>query len=338
MNKAEFFKHIEKGKIQQVYLLTGEQYFVGLALEKLKERIFPDKKTACLEIFYSDECDIDEVIRSIKHTSLFSDKKMVILKRAEALTKEKIDALFPAIEEPPYNTFIIIVAGSDMKQKSLSESISKKFGTAIKFPEFKKAQDLRGFIMDELESAGLSIDYNAVNLLLELSGNSLFNIKNEIEKLKISFKNKKISAADIETSVFADIKDDFYGIFNGICARDSALAMKSFRSVLKKDFEYFTTMSSIATYLFGLYAIKLLIERGFSDEEIFNRSGESNRWIFDTKLKGSQNYTKKELQSAIKKLAWLDVMLKSSSINKMILFDDFFLSLDKRAGTNSSQV
>lgn len=339
MNKTELFRQLEKNKIQPVYLFTGEQYFISVAIEKLKGKIFPDKNISSIEIFYSDECEIDEVLKSIKNISLFSNKKMVILKKAEVLTNEKVEAILPVIEEPPVNTFIIIIAESEMKNKSLGECIAKRFGTAVKFPEYKKANELRGFIMEELEDAGITIDYNAINLLLEFSGNSLFNIKNEIEKLKISYKNKKnISRTDVEESVFADMKDDFYGIFNGICARDAVLAMKSFRSVLKKDYEYFTTMSSMATYIFGLYAIRRLIERGFSEEEILSQSGESSRFTFNTKLKGAQNYTGKELYSALKKLAKIDILLKSSSLNKLALFDDFFLSLDRRGGINFSQV
>jgi len=118
--------------------------------------------------------------------------------------------------------------------------------------------------------------------------------------------------------------------------RDAGLAMKSFRSVVKKDYDYFATMSSMVTYIFRLYTIKRLIECGLSEEKVFMHTGERNRFGFNTKLKGSQNYTKKELYSALKKLSKIDVLLKSSSINKLALFDDFFLSLDRKGGTNFS--
>lgn len=333
MNKAEFFRQLEKDKIKPVYFFTGEQYFISIALEKLKEKVFPDKNISSIETFYADECEIDEVIKSIKNISLFSDKKMVILKRAESLTNDKIEVILPIIERLPAQTYIIIIANSQMKNKSLSEFIAKNYGTVVNFQEIKKTNELRSFIVEELEEAGINIDYNAVNLLMELSGSSLFNIKNEIEKLKIIYKNKKnLSYSDIEESVYADMKDDFYGILNGICDRDAVLAMKSFRSVIKKDYEYFSIMSSMATYIFGLYVIKLLIEQGLSEEEIFKGSGESNRFSFNKKFRGSRNYTKEELYSALQKLAKIDTLLKSSSINKLLLFDDFFLSFVRGRG------
>ncbi len=334
MNKTEFFRQLEK-KIEPFYFFTGEQYFVSVAIEKLKEKIFPDRNLSGIVSFYADECEIDEIIKNIKNVSLFSNKKMLILKRAESLTKEKIEAILPIVDEPPPLTFIIIVAEGEMKNKSLIERISEKYGTVVKFPEFKKVNELREFIMEEIKDAGINIDYDAVNMLMEFSGNSLFNIKNEIEKLKISFKNKKnISLNDVEESLFADMKEDFYGIFNGICARDAVLAMRSFRSVIKKEDEFFPLLGSISTYLLGLYSIRWFIERGLNEDEIFSQSGEHNRWTFNAKFRGAQNYTVKELYSALKKLAKIDVMLKSSSVNKFALFDDFFLSLDKRVRTN----
>lgn len=337
MNKSEFFRQLEKNKIEPVYLFIGEQYFISVAIEKLKEKIFPDKSISGIEIFYSDECEIEEVLKGIKNISLFSNKKMLILKRAEILSKEKVEAMLPIVDEPPPQTFIIIVAGGEMKNKSLIDRIAKKYGTVVKFPEVNKANELREFIIEELKEAGITIDYDAINMLIEFSGNSIFNIKNEIEKLKIGFKNKKnISRTEVEESIFADMKEDFYGIFNGICARDAVLAMKSFRSVIKKD-EFFTLLGSIFTYIFGLYSIRRLIELGLSEDDIFSQSGENNRWTFNTKFRGAQNYTVEELYSALKKLTKIDILLKSSSINKFALFDDFFLSLDRRVRSNFSQ-
>ncbi len=338
MNKRELLKQLERGKIQPVYLFTGEPYLVTIAIEKVREKIFPDKGASGIEIFYSDECEIDEVIKSIKNISLFSDKKMIIIKRAEALTKDKIEAILPFVENPPVNTFIIFVASSEMKNRSLSEVIAEKYNSVVSFPEYKKVNELRDFIMEELEDAGFRIDYDAVNLLLELSGSSLFNIKNEIEKLKISCKDKKnISSEDVEENVFADIKDDFFGILNGICERNAALVMKSFRSVIKKDYEYLGVMSSVATYIMGLYTIRRLIDSGLSEEEIFIKSGERNRFSFNRKFQGAQNYTAEELYDALKRLSELDILLKSSAISRSVLFDDFFLSFCRRGGTNFLQ-
>jgi len=209
MNKAEFFKQLEKNKIQPVYLFSGEKYYIALAIEKLKNKIFPDKNISSIETFYLDECEIEDVIKSIKNISLFSNRKMVIIKRVEVLTKGKIDEILPVVAEPPPNTFIIIVADSEIKDKSLSECIAKRFETVVKFPEYEKANELRGFIIEELEESGIKIEYDAIDLLLEFTGNSLFSIKNEIEKLKITYKDKKnILRADIEECVFADMKEN----------------------------------------------------------------------------------------------------------------------------------
>jgi len=331
LNKAEFTKHLAKGKILPVYFFTGEQYQIDSALKDVLSRIFIGSGEQVVDTFYAKESDIEDVIRSIKNVSLFSNKKAIILKKAEELSSEKIKMLLPLIKEPPENTFIFIIANDDMKDDSLIELISDKYGTVVKFPEYKKDRELRDFILDELEEAGIKMDDDAVGVLIDYSGSALYNIKNEIEKLKLLYKGKKrLTISDIEESIFYDVKEDFYSIFNGICNRDSSLAIKGFRSIVKKDYEYLTLLSTISSYIYSLYKIRMLLDSGFSEGEIFLIMGDKNKFSFERKLQGARNYNKAELLSAIHRLSLIDIQLKSSSIDKMVLFDDFFLSLDRR--------
>lgn len=337
MNKSEFYKQLEKGKITQIYFLIGEPYHTDQAQKVLVEKVLPGKDKSGLEIYYCDEIDVESVAKSIVNISLFSPKKVVVLKRADELTKDKIEILLQVVERPPENTFIIFIASGEPKNKSLMNVIEEKYNSVVKFPEYKKMQEIREFVLEELNEAGFEIEFSGLNLLVENSVGSLYVLKNEIEKLKLNcLGKKKITFKDVEESIFADTKEDFYGIFNAIVDRNPSLALKSFRSMIKKDYDYLSLLSAITTYFVGLFVVKLLQEKQLSFEELLECSGESNRYSLERKLYGARNYTFDELKKVIHHLARIDIQLKSSSLNKMALFDDFFLSLTNTR-TNSSQ-
>lgn len=335
MNKTNFDKIIASSKPKSVYILYGEPYLVDEALRKLIEIIFKKNKPN-IETYDGEECEITEILQGIRNISLFSPQKLIVIKRSDELKKQHLETLLPHLENPPENTYIVLTGSSEIKDKKFIDTIEKKYGTVFVFSAYKKADDLREFTIVECERAGISLTPEAIDTLIELSGLSLYNLKNEIEKLKNLSKGKdKITEEDVENSVFGEAKDDFYGILNGIVARNALLAMKSIRGVIKKETDYLQILSSIVTYLQGIYNIRKLIDAGLDKNEIFIQSGEKNRYSFERKFTGAERYTAHELYQLLNKLAHLDLTLKSSALNKLVLFDDFFLSLEKGLKVNS---
>src|SRR6266508_487036 len=85
-----FENEVKSGKIQSVYFIAASgAHFVKKATELLKMKLFGEKSSSeNVYIRYADETKYNEVIDlCINVTSLFSTRKLVIVKRCEKLSR-----------------------------------------------------------------------------------------------------------------------------------------------------------------------------------------------------------------------------------------------------------
>ncbi|HEY4715530.1 MAG TPA: DNA polymerase III subunit delta [bacterium] len=330
MKIDDFLNDARNGRVKQAYLLMGEPFIIEKNTESFIQLIFPDGKKDNLFFFNAEDVDMTELILNAKNLSFLGGKKVLVLKRAENLAAEMNEKLIEYLKNPSESSCLIILADSGFKNKKIHELINQKFGSVIQFLSYEKVSDKEQFIAEEFVSEGIIVDQNALKMLVELAGDTMSHLGDEIEKLKLLSKDRKrISLEDVENSVFAETQEDFYGLLNGIANRDPSLAMESFRSMIKKDYDFLPMLGAMATYIYSLFIVKCLMDRGMTPQEIEKETGEKS-YPVRRKMEGCMNYSTDELLDALKKLLKIDLASKSSSVPKMVLFDEFFLSLGKK--------
>ena len=216
--------------------LYGEEEF--LAKEKKKEIIeeYKKKYPRALNIFSFQEEDFsrEKFETVLKTPSLFAEKKLIILWGIPTSDIEKIK--FEEWQE-------IIFA---IKTKKKSAAILKKADFSQEFEVLDNLK-LVSWIRREVKKEGAEFEPKALNKFIELYGNNLSQLKNEISKLALY--NKNISLNNV--NIFCKVKEkgDVFLAIDKLGERNKKAALDIFKKLLDQG-ENEIYLLSMITYQF----------------------------------------------------------------------------------------
>jgi DNA polymerase III subunit delta len=189
-------------KFKPVYWLEGDEpFFIDEVIDYAEHNILNESEASFnLTVFYGKDADWTNVVNACMGYPMFGERKVVLLKEAQHM--KDIDRLENYIQRP-LNTTVFVVSYKDKKLDART-----KFSKAVKqtgeLLSTKKIYDnqLPEWTSEMIAAKGLSIQSNALSILVDHIGNDLSRLKNEIEKISINLnKRKNITEEDIENYV-----------------------------------------------------------------------------------------------------------------------------------------
>lgn len=202
MSAEKIITDWKKKKFKPVYWLEGEEsFFIDEVIDYAEHHLLSESESSFnLTVFYGRDADWATVVNACMRYPMFAERQVVLLKEAQQM--KDIDKLENYIQRPLSST-VFVVSYKDKKLDSRT-----KFSKAVKqYGELlstKKIYDnqLPEWTAELIAAKGLSIQSNALSILVDHIGNDLSRLKNEVEKISINLNNgKNITAADIENYV-----------------------------------------------------------------------------------------------------------------------------------------
>jgi DNA polymerase-3 subunit delta len=309
-----------------IYLIFGEDTF--RANKKLKEIVEKYRKIyqsgLNLRILDLSEKNYENFKEEVDFLPMFSERKLLILKNASQNQEFKEKFLKEIERFEKSKELIFFFEDGSIKNDSFFEKI-KKHG---KFQEFKLLDRtrLKIWIKQEFEKSGAKIEEKAIEKLIFLVGNDLWRMSEEIKKLVVFKKEKKVEEKDIEILISPKPEIDVFKTIDAISARDKKLAFKSLHSHLKRG-EKPVVLFSIIKYQFrNLIQVKDLIEKGEKISQIKNKLG-LHPFVFEKILRISQKFKFEELKRIYQKIFNFDLAIKTGKIEPDLVLDLFLAEL-----------
>ena len=196
---SDFLKleqELEEGKVYPVYLLDGEEeYLKERAKEMIVERwLSPSSKAFDLLVFFADETSPEEIVNSCQDLPLFSERRAVVLRRAEVYSPQTIRPLRNYLLAPSPKTVLIILQRG---KGPLLKDDMKKGGYYLFLPP--KGRDIPYWIKRLAKEVGVEVTPQALNLLQDLVGGDLMSLRTELEKLSLYVGDKgRIEEGDVQ--------------------------------------------------------------------------------------------------------------------------------------------
>ena len=250
-------------KNSMLYLYYGKNKL--LAKEKIREKL----KTLNGESFYyqaEDKDVVDFFNNNALQGDIFSSKKAVVVdglfsdNELAKLVEEKIDKL---ISSDSYFFFL-----SDEKGIK-GEKLFKKLAKSNLVEEFKDFSpgETANWLKNKSRKENLNITSEAINLLVEFTGNDLWRISNELEKLA-NYTNGKIKEDDVKKMVFSSSSPGIFGVIDVFLEKDKRKAFSLIKKYLLAGDDSFRLISMIAYQYRTLLLVSLLRLKGESPFEI----------------------------------------------------------------------
>ena len=194
MKIKEAIAGLKKDMIYPIYLLKGNDYFLqNFFIEKLSEEYFGSSKIEKV-LMLPDDMSGKEIVDRITTTDLFSTKKIFIIRDPQKVKGKASNDLANFCKNPVADCVTVFLNDDwAIKSSFLSKIEAYALQVDVQTPF---AKDLKKWTKFLIKKRGKIASLHAENTLVELAGDSLAHLDNEIEKICLIIGNR--NAIEIE--------------------------------------------------------------------------------------------------------------------------------------------
>lgn len=216
-----------------VYLLLGdEDVRVDTELQRILDSLLPASERALnLDVVDGAELPVQEIINRCEMYPFFGARRVVVLRRAEALRAADQDALASYLEQGPPPTALVVVAGSLDRRRRLY-GVLQRVGRVIPCGALGE-RDVMAWIRERAKEEGKAIAPDAARLLALLVGTGLRELGLELAKLAAYVGERPlITAADVRTAASRVAEATVFDLVDAVGRRDRDAALRLLQTVL----------------------------------------------------------------------------------------------------------
>ena len=295
--------------LRPVYLLTGSDRPKHVrALARLRERFGPES----VEALSADTAGGAEAVAACNALGLFAADgggRLVVVNGVERWRKADIEAIAAYLREPVPGAVLALVAEETLRSSTLLE-LCEKHGQVLNF-DVPRASNLHAWVSSEFKRSGGSADTDASRALVELVGDDVVALANEVEKIVAWAAGESITRAHVEQLAAHGREAAAWALTDAWGARDLPRVLAACEHALERR-EPFALAVGLASHVTRVRAAKALAEEGLRTREIASRL-KMKEFPARKAVEQSENYSTEELDSALVRLAELDAALKGAS-------------------------
>ncbi|MEA1882788.1 MAG: DNA polymerase III subunit delta [Candidatus Marinimicrobia bacterium] len=310
---------LEGYDLRSVYFLMGEdQYLQQLFVERLIKVLFKDDPIQKM-VLIPDEMSSKDIMDHLTAADLFSAKKLFLLRNPNALKGKARDEFLDYCQRPTDGHTLVIMHDEYGAKNKLLESlidIVNPISCSTPF-ENEMIQWANTFFKDN----GINrVSNQIIKSLVEIAGDSLNHLKNEIDKIAISTEsNDEVKLEDIEQ--FSGWKRKFrqFEFFNYLGQKKLKESLELGRALVSQDTSMINLLYPLTEFFQELLFLKISSGTNNVKKGYTRLSPSVNK-----QLPGYANrYTSKEITLALKRLAHIDQQLKTSRIKDESAITEF---------------
>jgi len=311
MTAQELESAIRKGAIPPVCYLYGEENFlIDRSTRLLLDRaIDPSLKDFNFNVFFGNESKGIDIADAALTLPMFAERRAVLVKRAELLKAEALDALLEYIKKPAATTCLIFNGLKIDQRKKFFLELKKQSALV----EFKRLYDnkLSGFILAEALVHGKPIEPAAADLLSMLIGNNLQELSSQLEKLVVYAGTRpKITLADVRDVASSSKSFTVFELARFLGTKDLQQALKSLDTLFRNGEEVPMMLGALARHFRQLWRVRELQERKLPQAEISRETG-INSYFLAEYLQQAKNFGRDDLRRLFDQLYRCDLASKT---------------------------
>ena len=181
-----------------LYLIVGEdQELINFYLNKIMKEIGLDEEK---KINYDmNTSSISDILDEVSMISLFSSEKVVIGYNFDIskINDNDRDYLIRYLNNNNSNDRYIILIAGKVDGRSKDYKIFKDKFKIIDLLQIDNGKDIYKYVEDYIKDRGYKIDKYNLDYLVELLGNDINNINNEIDKILLYLNDDKVISREI---------------------------------------------------------------------------------------------------------------------------------------------
>lgn len=310
-NAKKILSDLQKGEIQPIYFLSGEEpYFIDQISDYIEANILDEAEKGFNQmVLYGRDVTVDDIVSNAKRYPMMADRQVVIVKEAQELSRT-IDKLSSYVDNPQPSTVLVICYKYKKldKRKGLAKAL-KKHGVHYESKKLYENQ-VGDWLRDVLVKKGYQISPKATQILVDYLGTDLSKIYNELTKLMLILsQGSEITPETIEENI--GISKDFnnFELRKAVGERDIVKAQRIslYFTQNPKDNPLVLTISSLYGFFSNLLKYHGLPQK---DKGTVAKALGVNPYFIGEYTTAARHYPMKKVSAAIALLREADVKSK----------------------------
>ena len=319
---GQIIRRIRAGEIAPVYSLFGgdpflEDYFIN-------ELYTAFHKEAGSKLHFSlDQDSPDLLFGELSSISLFEEKRIIIVREIKKLRGDVVrKELLQYIASPNNNNILVLIS----EEYDLRNSFLKQISTLSEFIDLRPPfeDEMKKWVRYILDSRNIQISESALDDYIQLYGDSIAHVINEIEKMYLMLGGgQEINVENISQL-------DEYGRAFHLWNLQDSLGKKDLKSsinILKSLLNNGAKITGILVSLVFLFQQMLWKKMGRNYPVGYTGI---NKIIISRLNQYNSLYTYKELEDLLQELRKLDVLSKSTSLKDVSLLYPVVVKICKK--------
>ena len=329
MVPADLKKAFVKGDFSPVYYFYGENTFlIDKTVELIIASFFPSKEPGMgLEYFDGQTNDPSEIINSVRTLPFGAEKKLVIVKSAASFKADQAEKFGSYFSSPSKRSCLVFVSGKMVFKGKLLTAL-KKAGQVEKFENPKKGKDVQAFISQAFECRGRKLPRDALQYMVDNTGNDLSVINKEIEKIILFCGDKKsIAKTDMESVLTAGNRDMIYNLTDEVVKGDVQRAVSLLGTLIDGGFHPLAVLKAISNKFKRISIVNSCSGKNIPIGDMGRKIGVHNDFALKQLITQARGWSSCGLGKAFEEIFATDFRLKSSRINGKVIMEELVFRL-----------
>lgn len=314
-----------------LYLLFGaDDFSLRDRLGELK-RGWGDEESLSINttLFEARQLTLSQLINACDAVPFLGANRLVIVEGLLSRFEPKAAGRYPEIGEwgtlgdyapklPP-TTQLLLIDGKITKTNPLLRRLAP-VSKVQEFPLLKGAK-LQQWVRSQVAQSGGSISPRAMKLLTELAGENLWTLTNEIEKLSLYAKGRRIEEEDVQQVTAYAREANIFAMVDAVVERRVPTAMRLLHQLLAEGMAPPHLLFMLTRQLRLLVQAKELSAQKLSLMEKQEQLGLSPSYPIDRLLKQCATYPMPRLVEVYQKLLETDLAIKTGKWKDELALD-----------------
>ena len=319
---SQLMNSLKNDIVEPIYLFQGnDKYLQQFISNKIAGTFFQNSKSD-KTILVPDDMKGPEIIEHITSTDLFSSKKMFILLNPQKISGQSRKELLSYCDNPVQSNCLVIVLEEFGKNVAMVRELTKRLNPTNVSSPFEN--DMKKWTQYFLGEKGIKADIGVLNTIVEMAGDSVGHIANEIDKISILLEDDQKLTDDLVRK-FSGWKREHqrWEFFKYLGNKDLKNSLKIGLSLITQDETMLTLIYPLTTFFQELLFAKL------PNGGVPGRAGyvPLSNSIVKSLPNFAKKYTRIEIELAIKLLGEIDLRSKTTTVSNELEMTKFLFSL-----------
>ena len=270
----------------------------------------------------------DMIIDANSSSFFLQSRKIVIvvIRDVKSLKLNKMDQaiLKRYLDNPNMNTIFIIYISLNLLKDDYKQLIRKKNGKITNFlAELNSShtifvnldriyyKEVNDYMKFNLKEKGISVTQGALEKMVEMKGDDLVSIVNEISRFEImAGEEKKIDSGDVETILYGVESHSIWDLAEAIEREDAVKYLKTLKYLFVNGVKPAFVIGTLVTYYNKIYSAKFLLKHNFPINDI-GRVLNQPTYFLNKFINSVRNFSDKRLQQILEIIYKLDYESKT---------------------------